>query len=102
VHLNAEIVGDPDVTGKRVVEIRGLGKRLSGKYYIREAVHNISAGKVYTTKIKTKTDGTGGYGNLNTKSKAAPNKQDANKDVIEKVDKRTGETVRVYRKPGDE
>lgn len=102
VHLNAEIIGDPDVTGKRVVEIRGLGKRLSGKYYVREAVHEISAGKVFTTKFKSKTDGTGGYGNLNVKSKANPNKQDPNKDVIEKIDARTGTSVRTYRKPGDE
>lgn len=101
VHLNMEIVGDPDVTGKRVVEVRGLGKRLSGKYYIREATHEISAGGVYKTKIKAKTDGTGGYGSLNTKSKASQNKQDP-KDVIEKVDARTGEIVRTYRKAGDE
>ena len=102
VHLNAEILGDPDVTGKRVVEVRGLGKRLSGKYYVREAVHEITAGGVYKTKIKSKTDGTGGYGNLNTKSKAAQNKQDAGKDVIEKVDARTGTLTRTYRKAGDE
>lgn len=101
VHLNMEIIGDPDVTGKRVVEVRGLGKRLSGKYYVREAVHEITAGGVYKTKLKCKTDGTGGYGNLNTKSKGAQNKQDP-KDVIEKVDARTGTLTRTYRKAGDE
>jgi uncharacterized protein len=102
IHLSAEIVGDPDVTGKRVVEIRGLGKRVSGKYYIQTATHEITPGGVYKTKFKAKTDGHGGYGNLNAKSKSALNKKEASDDTIEKVDSRTGTITRTYRKPGDQ
>ena len=101
VHLNAEIIGDPDVTGKRVVEIRGLGKRLSGKYYIQSAVHSIAAGGVFKTKFKSKTDGHGGYATNNTKSKANPNTGEP-KATIELVDARTGALTRTYRKSGDE
>ncbi len=101
IHLNAEIVGDPDVTGRRVIEIRGMGKRVSGKYYVQSATHEISAGGVFKTKIKAKTDGHGGYGNQNTKSKANPNKGEPSENAIEKVDARTGQITRTYRKPGD-
>lgn len=99
VHLTADLIGDPDISGKRVVEIRGLGKRVSGKYYIQTATHEItSAG--YKTKIKAKTDGHGGYGNNNVKSKSSQNKQAPSEDVILKIDKRTGNQR--YTKRGDE
>jgi phage protein D len=57
VQLNIDMVGDPDIAAKSIVEVRGLGGRLSGKYFVTEAVHTIDGGG-YKLKLKTKSDGT--------------------------------------------
>lgn len=102
VHLTCEIVGDPSVLAKRIVELKGLGKRLSGRYYVQAATHTIGTG--YKVKFKCKTDGTGGYSSLNVKSDANKNTGDpTNKPVaIEVIDPRTGGTHIEYRKGGEE
>lgn len=71
VRMTCTAIGDPALLGKRVVELQGLGKRLSGRYYISQASHKIGRG--YTVSFKCKTDGTGGYHDLNIKSDATKN-----------------------------
>ena len=104
IHMTIHAVGDPDLLAKRVVNLQGLGKRLSGKYYVKKAVHKIGSG--YTTELTVKTDGHGGYAKNNAKSSATPNKQDgAGTRVQENVNQKTGEKsapVVTYLKPGEE
>jgi phage protein D len=56
--LTLELVGDPDLVAKTIVEVAGLGKRLSGKYYVSSIKHTIEPGKVYTMSLKLRSDGT--------------------------------------------
>jgi hypothetical protein len=95
VELSASIAGDPRVLAKTVIEIQGIGKRLSGKYYIKEAKHKID-GSGYQVDFKSLRDGHGGYdrqgakskGNLNTKRPGDPRELRR----VEVVDSRTGAT----------
>lgn len=103
VHMTVKAIGDPALLAKRVVELQGLGKRLSGRYYIHSATHKIGTG--YTVELKCKTDGHGGYGSGNVKSKATQGKGGASEQPrteIEVVDGRTGRTHVEYRKQGQE
>lgn len=103
IHLNFEVVGDPDVLAKRVYLFSGLGKRISGRYYATQVTHKI-AHDGYKTTGKSKTDGHGGYGQNNAGSKAALNKKDPSQAVteIEVVDARNGQSHVEYRRKGEE
>lgn len=100
VQLTLKLVGDPYLVAKTVVEVRGLGKRLSGKYYIASLKHTIS-GSGYSISAKTKTDGTGSGA---AKSKGTANKAEPAKDAEKgkltpfiSVDKATGVKTTIYR-----
>lgn len=103
VQLKLHLVGDPSLVAKTVVEVRGLGQRLSGKYYIHELKHSVSASG-YTMDAKARTDG-GNKGKPAAASKANQNKKDgpptgdgsANLTPVEQVNPRTGETKTVYK-----
>lgn len=103
IKLAFKLVGDPDILAKRVVEFNGIGKRMSGRYYIKSATHTIDASG-YVVSGKAKTDGHGGYGANNARSKADLNKKDPAKKVeqIEVVDARSGQTHTEFRKSGEE
>lgn len=105
VRLSFTLVGDPDVLAKRVVIFSGLGKRLSGRYYINSATHTIDNGG-YRVTGKSHSDGTGGYGKDNAGSSANLNKKDAvdadKLEEIEKYDPRTGSKHVELRKRGEE
>lgn len=60
VQMSLTIIGDPKIIAKSVLDIRGLGRRLSGLYYVTEATHKITPGS-YQTTIKCFCDGTQGY-----------------------------------------
>lgn len=60
VKLTLDLVGDPLIAAKTVLDIRGISKRLSGLYYVNEAKHEISSSG-YKLKIKCSTDGTNGH-----------------------------------------
>lgn len=100
IHMTVHAIGDPDLLAKRVVNLQGFGKRLSGKYYIKRAVHKIGSG--YITELTVKTDGHGGYHSNNAKSSATPNTQTDQQVAVEKIDGRTGTTHIEYRKKGEE
>lgn len=103
IKLSFTVIGDPDMLAKRIAEFNGIGKRMSGRYYVKQATHTIDSGG-YVVKGKSKTDGHGGYGSNNVNSKAALNKKDAEKkgEEIERVDPRTGERRIEFRKSGEE
>ncbi len=106
VTLTLSLIGDPGIAAKQVVEVRGIGKRMSGKYYLTEVKHVISSSG-YTISAKGKTDGTHGSGAGTGTGIAKPNKKDADPPPpagqpgtltpISKLDKTTGELVTVYK-----
>lgn len=57
VKLKATIVGDPLLLAKTIVEWRGLGKRLSGNYYVSSVTHKIDASGGYVCELECKRDG---------------------------------------------
>ena len=99
VQMTLDLVGDPNLVAKTTIEITGLGKRLSGKYYITELSHKLGSG--YTMSAKVKTDG-GNHGvnkkadpakaNLNTKDAADPNA--LHEELT--VDPKTGEVKKQF------
>jgi phage protein D len=60
IKLSVELVGDPGIAAKSILDIRGISKRLSGKYFVNEAVHKIGTSG-YTLSLKCTTNGTNGY-----------------------------------------
>lgn len=60
VKLELELVGDPGIMAKTVVQVEGLGKRLSGRYYVQKATHSVSPSG-YSLRLEVVSDGTGGH-----------------------------------------
>ena len=58
VKLSLQVVGDPTLRAKTVVEVRGISSALSGKYYVTEVRHVISSAG-YTCDLKLTRDGQG-------------------------------------------
>jgi phage protein D len=91
VQLTLKIIGDPQIDAKSIVEVRGLGVRFSGKYYVSSSKHTISSSG-YTQELKTKTEGTnkggGKAGTSATKpdTAATPNTQDAEQPKAGDID----------------
>ncbi|MBD2207058.1 VgrG-related protein [Calothrix sp. FACHB-1219] len=50
VYADAKAVGNPKVRPGKVIEIEGLGKRYSGKYYVTETRHFYTQ-RIYTTEF---------------------------------------------------
>ncbi len=98
VKLTLDLVGDPYLVAKTVVEVRGLGQRLSGKYYLRAVKHVLDANG-YKMEVKAQTDGTQTGA---AKSKGTQNDKNAPSDAealtpIDLVDERTGEQRTEYK-----
>jgi phage protein D len=49
-------LGNPEIRAGNTMEIKGLGKRISGVYYIISTVHSIKKG-VYNTSFKVRRTG---------------------------------------------
>ncbi len=100
VELSATVLGDPSLLAKTVVEFQGLGQRLSGKYYVKEAKHKID-GSGYTVELKCLRDGTSERGGAPSKGKPNQGKAadaDPNKlREVEVVDPESGSTRVEYR-----
>lgn len=56
--LTLNVMGDPTLRAKQVVEVRGISSLLSGKYYVATAKHSISSSG-YTVELKLTRDGAG-------------------------------------------
>ena len=100
VELTATVLGDPSLLAKTVVEFQGIGQRLSGKYYVKEARHRID-GSGYVVELKCLRDGTGEQGGA--PSQGRPNRGSAADTdegalrPVEVVDPETGSTRTEYR-----
>ncbi len=102
VKLSMQVVGDPTLRAKAVVEVRGISSALSGKYYVTEAKHVIGASG-YVVDLKLTRDGLGtgvkgqpqgGQPNRNPPAAGAALKP------IEVVDAEGGGTRVEYRRDG--
>lgn len=60
VKMSCSIVGDPTLLAKTIVQVEGMGRRLSVKYYITEVTHDLAVSG-YECKIKMVSDGHGGH-----------------------------------------
>ncbi len=100
VELSATLLGDPSLLAKTVVEFQGIGQRLSGKYYVKEAKHRLDSSG-YTVEVKCVSDGSheaGGApseGRPNTGSAAASDPHALRQ--LEVVDPESGRTRIEYR-----
>lgn len=57
VKLTLNLRGDPSLIAKTVIEVEGMGSRVSGKYYVKEVRHTLDAAGGYDMEAKTITDG---------------------------------------------
>lgn len=99
IKLTVTVWGDPTIRAKEVVEMKGIGAMLSGRYYVTEAKHSISSGEYKTTMKLTKDGRGGGVGALSKPKPTDAGKQNTQdqgaagtKEPIRMVDERTGET----------
>jgi phage protein D len=60
VKMTCSIIGDPTLLAKTIVQVEGMGRRLSVKYYITEVTHDL-APSGYECKLKMVSDGHGGH-----------------------------------------
>jgi phage protein D len=73
VKLSLSVVGDPRVGATNVIEVLGISKRLSGKYYVKSAKHKLSATS-YTLDLACHSDGVHGVATaVEPRSDASPN-----------------------------
>ncbi len=103
IKLSLQVVGDPALAAKTVVEVRGISSLLSGKYYVNEAKHSIgSSGYVVDLKLtrdgKSKLAGQGTDGKPQTGDKnTAQTPPEGAKKEVEVIDRETGQTKVEYR-----
>ena len=103
--LNMQVVGDPTIAAKSVVELRCDSAYLSGKYYVKEAKHSISSSG-YTCDLKLERDGPGRVKQKNASAKKSQGGQKNTQEPADKkqlkqveiVDPETGRTRIEYRK----
>jgi hypothetical protein len=104
VKLSMQVVGDPTLHAKSIVEVRGISGLLSGKYYVTDVKHIISSSG-YVCDLKLTRDGGGRrarqvareqQGERNT---SRP-RRDGELTQVEAVDPETGATRIEYRRDG--
>ena len=57
VKLTLKLRGDPSLVAKTIITVHGMGKRISGKYYVKEITHTLDSSSGYTMDVKLITDG---------------------------------------------
>ena len=107
IKLAMQVVGDPTLRAKQVIELRGASSLLSGKYYVTEAKHTISASG-YVVDLKLTRDA-GGHRLAAATSDAqaqggqpnrAPPATGSAMTPIEKIDPQDGSSRVEYRRDG--
>lgn len=101
VQLTLSVIGDPTVGATNVIEVRGISKRLSGKYYVKSAKHKLSATS-YVLDLTCHTDGShASPAAVGERSDIAPNTKEL--EPPHKLQPTTvfvdGRTMTTYRKP---
>jgi uncharacterized protein len=76
VKLSMQVVGDPTLRAKSVIEVQSISSVLSGKYYVKEVKHTISSSG-YICDLKLIRDAKGVFANrLTQKQKGRRNQSD--------------------------
>lgn len=75
VRLSITTVGSPDMKAGEVLEVRGISRLLSGKYFVSGAVHTID-GSGYVCRLTLESDGTGRTG-AGSEQSGVRNRQEA-------------------------
>jgi phage protein D len=73
VKMKLTIVGDPTILAKTVVEVLGISRRLSGRYYVSSVKHEVLPAP-YKCVLQARSDGTHGY--------QAPGMPEASRDDV--------------------
>ena len=102
VKLSMQVVGDPTLHAKSIVEVRGISGLLSGKYYVTDVKHIISSSG-YVCDLKLTRDGGGRRARQvareqqGEKNTSRP-RRDGELTQVEVVDPETGATRIEYRR----
>jgi phage protein D len=97
--LSGKVIGDPGFLSKSILQVDGLGRRLSGKWAVKKVDHLIDRNGGYICDFRAERDGDNGYGEKgDNQSKASINKEQVKKDGQDRVsaepirnwDQRTG------------
>jgi phage protein D len=104
VKLTMQVVGDPSLAAKSIVEVHGISTLLSGKYYVTDAKHSISSSG-YTCDLKLSRDAKGKAADGGAKPQtgdknAAALKKAGEKKQVEMIDKATGASHVEYHDDG--
>ncbi len=108
VKLSMQVVGDPTLRAKEVLEVRGVSGLLSGKYYVTDAKHVISAAG-YVVELKLTRDGTGRRRQVGASAQGQPQGGQPNRAApaeggsmteIEAIDPESGASRVEYRRAG--
>jgi hypothetical protein len=102
VEITMQVVGDPTLKAGTVVELRGVSPLLSGKYYVTEVRHSISASG-YTCDLKLTRDGVGRVARRPARPQQGERnthepRRDGALTQVEVVDRETGATHIEYRR----
>jgi uncharacterized protein len=103
VILKVKLRGLPRLQAKTIVLLKGIGKRLSGRYYVRSAKHHVTSDG-YTMDAEMRSDGTGSLSGGGAKTQdGKPNVKDpkdpSSLEAVEVVDPETKQTRTEYRTP---
>ncbi len=90
IKLKLDIVGDPTLTAKRVIELRGMGDYLSGKYFVSLSKHIVGNGYAQKLMVKKGAVARVPGGGPRTQATKNRNKADERQQLIERIDERDG------------
>jgi hypothetical protein len=101
VKLSLEVIGDPTLAAKKVIEVRGISPLLSGKYYVTKVKHNLGSSG-YMCQLELVRDGTGRVSKRTSKQQGGEKNRHEKGDEkeliqVEVVDPETGRTHIEYR-----
>lgn len=105
IKMRYAIVGDPLLLAKSVVQMEGMGKRLSVRYFVTEVEHELGAPGGYVCNVKQVSDGHGGHSTVSKRARGlealgfgAPGGRRVTSDD---VNRRLLEAVQAANKAGD-
>ncbi len=70
VKMSLTMVGDPFILAKSIIRVEGIGQRLSGNYYVKDADHQI--GENYRLQLSLIKDATGSYARRAARAEGLP------------------------------
>lgn len=104
VKMSCSIIGDPTLLAKTIVQVEGMGRRLSVKYYVTEVTHDL-APSGYECKIKMVSDGHGGHSTVSRQAEGLSmigvQQQRSNRSREGNVQQRLSNALRAARAAGD-